>query len=65
MLREGMSALQLSLIAGTSVPVIMQHQTHLTKEDAYTATIGALTPRRSQGIARTYVVSGASKSAPM
>lgn len=29
MLRQGMNPLQLSLIAGTSVPVIMEHYTHL------------------------------------
>lgn len=47
MLRQSMNPLQLSLIAGTSVPVIMEHYTHLTREDAYSAMIGALTPRRA------------------
>jgi integrase len=44
MLRQGMNPLQLSLIAGTSVPVIMEHYTHLTKEDAYDAMMSALLP---------------------
>jgi len=47
MLRQGMNPLQLSLIAGTSLPVIMEHYTHLTREDAYSSMIGALTPRRT------------------
>ncbi len=47
MLRQGMNPLQLSLIAGTSVPVIMDHYTHLTREDAYTSMINALNPGRS------------------
>jgi len=42
MLRQGMNPLQLSLIAGTSLPVIMEHYTHLTKEDAYEAMIRVL-----------------------
>jgi len=46
MLRQGMNPLQLSLIAGTSVPVIMEHYTHLTREDAYTSMIGALNVKR-------------------
>jgi hypothetical protein len=34
MLRQGMNPLQLSLIAATSLPVIMEHYTHLNREDA-------------------------------
>jgi integrase len=43
MLRRGMNPLQLSIIAGASLPVIMEHYTHLTKDDAYEAMISALT----------------------
>jgi integrase/recombinase XerD len=47
MLRAGMSPIQLSLIAGASVPVIATHYTHLTKSDAYEAMIRVLAaPRR-------------------
>ena len=42
MLRQGMNPLQLSLIAGTSLPVIMEHYTHLTKHDAYESMMRAL-----------------------
>jgi site-specific recombinase XerD len=37
MLRQGMNPIQLSIIAGASLPVIQQHYTHLTKDDAYDA----------------------------
>jgi hypothetical protein len=37
MLRNGMNPIQLSIIAGASLPVIMEHYTHLTKDDAYDA----------------------------
>lgn len=37
MLRNGMNPVQLSIIAGASLPVIMEHYTHLTKDDAYDA----------------------------
>jgi len=48
MLRRGMNPVQLSLIAGTSLPVIMEHYTHLTRDDAYDAMISALVaPRRA------------------
>jgi integrase len=43
MLRQGMNPLQLSIIAGASLPVIMEHYTHLTKDDAYEAMIRAIT----------------------
>jgi len=46
MLRRGMNPVQLSIIAGTSLPVIMEHYTHLTREDAYSAMLGALTPEK-------------------
>jgi site-specific recombinase XerD len=46
MLRNGMSAIQLSIIAGTSVQVISDHYTHLTKDDAYDAMIRVLTAKR-------------------
>jgi site-specific recombinase XerD len=45
MLRQGMNPIQLSLIAGASLEVIMQHYTHLTKDDAYDSMIRALTAR--------------------
>jgi site-specific recombinase XerD len=37
MLRNGINPIQLSVIAGASLPVIMEHYTHLTKDDAYDA----------------------------
>jgi integrase len=37
MLRNGMNPIQLSIIAGASLPVIQEHYTHLTKDDAYEA----------------------------
>ena len=42
MLRNGMSPIQLSIIAGASIPVIMEHYTHLNKDDAYDAMIRVL-----------------------
>lgn len=42
MLRRGMNPVQLSFIAGASIEVIMQHYAHLTKDDAYEATLRAL-----------------------
>ncbi len=42
MLRQGMNPVQLSMIAGASIEVIMQHYAHLTKDDAYEATLRAL-----------------------
>lgn len=42
MLRQGMSPIQLSLVAGSSVQVISDHYTHLTKGDAYESMIRAL-----------------------
>jgi integrase len=47
MLRQGMNPVQLSIIAGASLPVINQHYTHLTKDDAYDAMIRVLTARRA------------------
>jgi site-specific recombinase XerD len=47
MLRNGMSPIQLSIIAGASIPVIMEHYTHLNKDDAYDAMIRVLTVRRT------------------
>lgn len=46
MLRQGMSPIQLSLIVGSSVQVISDHYTHLTKDDAYEAMIRALSAGR-------------------
>jgi len=43
MLRNGMSPIQLSIIAGASVQVISEHYTHLTKDDAYEAMMRVLT----------------------
>lgn len=42
MLRRGMNPVQLSIIAGASLPVIQEHYTHLTKDDAYDAMLRAL-----------------------
>ena len=42
MLRNGMSPIQLSFIAGASVQVISDHYTHLTKDDAYEAMMRVL-----------------------
>ena len=42
MLRRGMNPIQLSIIAGATVPVISDHYTHLTKDDAYEAMLRAL-----------------------
>lgn len=47
MLRNGMSPIQLSIIAGASIPVIMEHYTHLNKDDAYDAMIRVLMTRRT------------------
>jgi integrase/recombinase XerD len=46
MLRRGMNPLLLSFIAGASPEVIAACYTHLTKEDAYEATMRALAPQR-------------------
>lgn len=45
MLRRGMSPIQLSLVAGSSVQVISDHYTHLTKDDAYESMVRALSAR--------------------
>jgi site-specific recombinase XerD len=42
MLRNGMSPIQLSIIAGASVQVISDHYTHLTRDDAYEAMMRVL-----------------------
>jgi integrase len=47
MLRQGMNAVQLSIIAGASLPVINQHYTHLNKEDAYDAMMRVFAARRT------------------
>jgi site-specific recombinase XerD len=47
MIRNGMHAIQLSIIAGASMEVITQHYTHLQKDDAYDAMMLALTARRT------------------
>src|SRR2546426_9013510 len=46
MLRTGMSPIQLSIIAGASIPVIMEHYTHLNKDDGYDAMLRVLTTQR-------------------
>jgi integrase/recombinase XerD len=46
MLRNGMSPIQLSIIAGASVQVISEHYTHLTKDDAYEAMMRVLSVER-------------------
>jgi integrase/recombinase XerD len=48
MLRNGMSPIQLSIIAGASIPVIMEHYTHLNRDDAYDAMISVLASRSSE-----------------
>ncbi len=45
MIRNGMHPIQLSMIAGASLEVIMQHYAHLTRDDAYDAMLRALGPR--------------------
>ncbi len=45
MLRQGMSPIQLSKIAGTSLKVIMDHYEHLNQEDAHVAMVNALMAR--------------------
>ena len=44
-LRRGKNPIQLPIIAGATVPVISEHYTHLTKDDAYEAMLRALTTR--------------------
>ena len=45
--RQGLSPFQLSIIAGTSLQVIMDHYIHLTRHDAFDAMIKALAPLRA------------------
>jgi integrase/recombinase XerD len=45
MLRQGMDPIQLSIIAGTSLKVIMDHYQHLNEDDAYISMTNALTAR--------------------
>jgi integrase len=47
MIRNGMSPVQLSVIAGASMQVITDHYTHLTRDDAYDAMIRVLTAKRT------------------
>jgi integrase len=47
MLRHDMNPVQLSIIAGASLPVINQHYTHLRKDDAYDAMIRVIGARRT------------------
>jgi len=47
MLRNGMNPIQLSIIAGASPEVIAQCYTHLTRDDAYAATLRIMTTQRS------------------
>lgn len=49
MLRQGMDPIQLSLVAGASLKVIMDHYQHLNQDDAHTAMVRALTARDSRG----------------
>jgi integrase/recombinase XerD len=48
MLRRGMNPIQLSVIAGASQEVIAEHYEHLTEEDAYHATMRALSAGSSR-----------------
>jgi len=45
MLRQGMDPIQLSIIAGASLKVIMDHYEHLNQDDAYSAMTKALMAR--------------------
>ncbi len=45
MLRQGMDPIQLSIVAGASVKVIMDHYQHLNEDDAYVSMTNALTAR--------------------
>jgi len=45
MLRQGMDPIQLSIIAGASLKVIMDHYQHLNQEDAYKAMNAAIASR--------------------
>jgi site-specific recombinase XerD len=45
-LRQGVSPIQLSIIAGASMQVIAEHYTHLTKNDAYDAMLRVWTTPR-------------------
>ncbi len=47
MIRNSMSPIQLSIIAGASMQVIQEHYTHLTKDDAYDAMIRVLAAQRA------------------
>jgi integrase/recombinase XerD len=49
MLRQGMDPVQLSLIAGASLKVIMDHYQHLNQDDAHAAMARALTARDNRG----------------
>lgn len=49
MLRNGMSPIQLSFIAGASPDVIAMCYAHLSNEDSYDAMIRALMPRPLRG----------------
>jgi integrase len=48
MLRQGVDALQVSIIAGCSLKVILDHYQHLSEEDAYGSMIKALASRDSK-----------------
>lgn len=45
MLRQGMDPIQLSIVAGASLKVIMDHYQHLNEDDAYLSMTNALTSR--------------------
>ena len=47
-LRQGVSPIQLSVIAGASMQVIAEHYTHLTKNDAYDAMLRVWTAPKRQ-----------------
>lgn len=48
MLRQGMPAIQLSIIAGASLKVIQDHYEHLGQDDAYESMVKALAARDSR-----------------
>ena len=49
MLRRGVNALQLRVVAGASPEVIARHYEHLTEDDAYDAMLTALSQPDSRG----------------
>jgi hypothetical protein len=55
MLRNGVNPVQLSIIAGASLQVIMEHYTHLTKDDAYDAMLRVIAGQGGSSISHARV----------